>query len=137
MDFLKSIASDLLNGFSANDIPVFLARIFFAAVLAFVIKLIFKRKYKEEEASLINHLVLLSIAISIVVPIAQFSISLGLIIAGFIVALLTILRGAVTSKEAVYTLIGLLLASSIGAGYVLYSLIGAFLILVYSIISKD
>ena len=60
MDWIKAIANDLLNGFSADDIPVFLARIFFAGLLAMVFRLIFKKKYKNVEVTVLNHIVILA-----------------------------------------------------------------------------
>ncbi len=136
MDFLRAIANDFLNGFSANDIPVFLSRIFFSGIIALLIKFLYKRKYKTEHTSIINHSVLLSITIAIVVPVAQFSISLGIIMAALIVAFILSFK-VENYKEQIFVLVTLLLSSSIGAGYVIYTIIGAIIVLTYILISKD
>ena len=134
MNWIKAIANDLLNGFSADDIPVFLARIFVAAVLAFVLKIIFKLKHKDS-GSIMSYIVPLSMAIAVVVPVAQFSISLGLILAAIVVGMFINLKPK-TNVELIYATLVLLSASALGAGYVVYTLVGMVLVFVYLIVSK-
>lgn len=136
MDFLKSIGNDLLNGFSADDIPVFFARIFTAAIIAFIIRLIFNKINVNEEDGIMKHSVLMSIVVATVVPVAQFSISLGLIMTGLIISFILSIKST-NNREIIFTLITLLLASSVGAGYVVYSIIGALIAMLYALISKD
>lgn len=136
MNFILSLASDLLNGFSANDIPVFLARIFAAALVAFIFRYLFKRKYKDSESKdLIKYMIPLSMLVAIIVPIAQFSIALGIIMAAFILALFR-RKEEGNTVEYVYVLMSLLSASAIGAGYVVFTFLGLIFVWIYLIIAK-
>ncbi|MFP5470711.1 MAG: hypothetical protein ACLGGV_03880 [Bacteroidia bacterium] len=135
MNFIKSIANDLLNGLSIEDIPVFLARIFFAGLVAFVFKMMYYKKHPNQESSIIKHLVSLSVAVCVVVPIAQFSISLGLILAAFIVGLFVNIKSNNTS-ELVFLFLSFLFSASIGAGYVVYSIVGLIPLLILLLIAK-
>jgi hypothetical protein len=134
MNWLKAIANDLLNGFSAGDVPVFVARIFAAALIALLLKIIFKIKHKEG-GLIIGYIVPLAMVIAIVTPITQFSISLGLIVAAIIVGMFINLKPK-SNAELIYSSIGLISASALGAGYVVYTLAGMVLVFVYLIISK-
>jgi len=135
MNFLKSIANDMLNGFSVEDIPVFIARIFFAALVALVFKHIYSKKYSDESSALIRYLIPLSVAICVVVPIAQFSISLGLILSAIMVVVLVNIKSS-NSGELLYVLFSLLFSASIGAGYVVYSLVGLIPVVVLLLFAK-
>lgn len=134
MNFISSLASDLLNGFSANDIPVFLSRIFISAFVAYVFKLIFKKKYKNTDG--LDYIVSLSILLCIVVPIAQFSISLGIIIGVIILGLLLSFKEK-SLKSTVYLSMAFISSITIGSGYVIYALLGLSILFTYLLISKD
>lgn len=135
MNFLKSIANDLLNGFSADDIPVFIVRIFFSALVALLFRLIYSKKNPDETSGLVKYLVPISVAVCVVVPLAQFSISLGLVLSAIILGTLMNLKDS-NNGQAIYVMFSMLFAASIGAGYVFYSLIGLIPLLVLLLIAK-
>ncbi len=112
---MKSILTDLLNGFSFNEIPIYLFKIFCALAIAFILKLIFNKK-NSEPSDLAKYFILIAAVISAITPFIIYSIPLSV---GFLGVFILLSKVKISLAETIYLFLISSLSFGIGSGYVL------------------
>ena len=107
MEFLKSLLTDSLNGFSPKYIPLFLFQLLIAGLLGYVLQKLINRKFDEK---IIKNGTLITLGIALIVAITKNSLPFAVLAAAAI-----LLIGIKSQKEG-NSAIALFLLAAIGVG---------------------
>lgn len=123
MNTIKSILIDSLNGFSANDIPLFIFQLLVAGLSAHILQIIVNKKFKLVNA---QYFALIAIVICVLTGIVKYSLPFA------IMGLAAILLFRPQVKEnridnIMYLLVGFI-GVGCGVGSVVQTIIGVFFV---------
>jgi hypothetical protein len=127
---VKAFIADNLNGFSFADIPLFLFQLFVAAFWAFLLRMIYVRKFKEEgDSEFANWLVILAVTVAAVTAMVKASVPLAI---GFVAAVLLVRWRSEAKKvsEAMSLFLTIGIGIGCGAGHTILTSLGFAVVMV-------
>jgi hypothetical protein len=128
MSYLSSLFTDLLNGYSAADLPLFMLQLFMAALLGWGLSRFLKEESMETQP------VLLAVVFAFLTAIVKFSYPLGLVLVA-----LSVLAGfrwvnkAMTERSHLLFLLAAAAGIGCGSGSVILSLL-AYVVIIFPVL---
>lgn len=119
MEFLSQFVSEGLNGQSVDTIRLYLTQLLLCGVVAIVINVLYKWKYKSR---MTFPSVIIGLSLGIIVPFAKYSTPLALLALGVILFLGSGYQ--VKKQERPYLFVALFTILGVAAGFYVFALIG-------------
>lgn len=119
MNSIKQIFVDSLNGLSLDLIPLFLFQLFSAALMAYVLDFLLKKKSGEHP---VEHAVVLAVSVALLTSLAKYSVALSVIGAALI--LLLVRNKERNSLQTITLLLFSLIGFGCGSASVIQTMIG-------------
>lgn len=124
METLKNILIDSLNGFSANDIPLFIFQILVAGLLAHIFQIVVNKKLKT---SIITNSALIATTIAILSAIVKYSLPFSILALAIILWLKPKQNDTYMSKITLF-IVGFI-GVGCGVGSVILNIFGTLILL--------
>ncbi|HIP35287.1 MAG TPA: hypothetical protein EYG85_00355 [Crocinitomix sp.] len=124
METLKNILIDSLNGFSANDIPLFIFQILVAGLLAHIFQIVVNKKLKT---SIITNSALIATTIAILSAIVKYSLPFSILALAIILWLKPKQNDTYMSKITLF-IVGFI-GVGCGVGSVILTIFGTLILL--------
>ena len=125
MDLIKNILIDSLNGFSANDLPLFIFQILVSGFLAHVTQVVINKKFKT---GVICNSALIAVSITVLASIVKYSLPFAVLGLGLILLFKSNKQNESTLSKVALLIMGLI-GLGCGVGSVIQTIIGVVFIL--------